>query len=124
MLRKYFIASLLNCVVFTTSAVDTPQVKALKERISTRNRTLVKHIEPVYPAQLLKQRISGSVTMAFTIETDGTVSHIKVIESEPKGVFDDASIKALSGWRYAPVESEIREVLTRFDFAPPQVSTL
>jgi protein TonB len=42
------------------------------------------------------------VELEFTIAIDGSVRDIRVVRSEPEGVFDRAATKALAKWRYAP----------------------
>lgn len=36
----------------------------------------------------------------FIVHEDGSVDSVTVEESEPKTVFDDAVIRAVSGWRF------------------------
>ena len=38
----------------------------------------------------------------FTITETGSVSEAVVVDASPKGVFDDAAIKAILRWRYNP----------------------
>ena len=93
------------------------QVSALKNRISTRGRELITHVEPIWPQKALEQKIEGSVVMSFSINTDGTVGNIEIIESTPESVFDKASIDALSQWQYAELEQPMSNIKTRFDFS-------
>ncbi|WNC72334.1 energy transducer TonB [Thalassotalea psychrophila] len=97
---------------------DTSQVDALKAKIQTRDRTLLTHVEPIYPKQAFEDALKGSVTMSFTVSTDGSITDIIILESIPKGVFDAASVTALKQWKYAAVEESIMDVKTKFDFAP------
>ena len=92
------------------------QVTALKSRISTRGRQLLTHFEPKWPQQAVKNKIEGSVIMSFSINTDGTVDNIKVLNSAPNGIFEQVSIDALSKWRYAPLAQPLDGIKTRFDF--------
>ncbi len=57
---------------------------------------------PEYPERALRFRREGVVELEFTIAIDGSVTDIRVVLSEPEGVFDRAAKKALSKWRYAP----------------------
>ena len=61
--------------------------------------------EPDYPQAALEQRISGSVTIGFTLDTAGRPRDVRVIESSPPKVFDRAALNAVSRWRYEPVIS-------------------
>jgi TonB family protein len=98
--------------------VVTTQVSALKTKIQTRGRTLLKHIEPIWPKQALDNKTQGSVTMSFSINTDGSISDIKVIAATPKDVFNDAAITALSQWQYAKLDQQLTDIKTKFDFIP------
>jgi len=58
---------------------------------------------PDYPATALAQRIAGSVTLEYTVDTSGETRDIHVVEATPPGVFDQAAINAVKHWRYAPL---------------------
>jgi protein TonB len=58
---------------------------------------------PQYPATAQAQRIAGSVTLEFTVDTNGETRDVHVIEATPPGVFDEAAITAVKHWRYAPL---------------------
>ena len=109
-----FVCSLFSSLTFA----DEVQVEALKAKIQKRDRTLVTHVEPIYPKEAFKSSLTGSVTMSFTVNLDGSIGDIVILESTPKGVFENASITALSQWRYAVVDKPIENVKTKFDFAP------
>jgi TonB family protein len=97
--------------------VKQDQVKGLNSKIKTRNRKLVTHVEPIWPEQAKNANIEGSVTMSFSINNDGSVYNIKVINSTPSGLFDKASIEALSQWKYAELDKPLFDIKTRFDFS-------
>lgn len=59
-------------------------------------------IEPEYPMRAQSQGIEGWVLVQFTVTATGTVKDVRVVDSEPKNVFDDAAIKAVSRWKYSP----------------------
>ena len=58
---------------------------------------------PDYPESALKQRISGSVVVEYTVDTHGETRDIHVVEASPPGVFDQAAMSAVKHWRYVPV---------------------
>ena len=41
------------------------------------------------------------MTARLTLDGDGKVSQVDIVNAEPKGVFDSAVIEALYQWRYA-----------------------
>lgn len=59
-------------------------------------------MDPQYPQQAAMKGLEGFVTLEFTITKSGGVSDVKVVESRPPRVFDDAARKALAQWKYRP----------------------
>ena len=68
-------------------------------------------IEPQYPRRALSASIEGHVELEFTIDRDGSVIDVTVVEAEPPGVFDAEAVRALMRWRFRPhvVEGEPRQ---------------
>lgn len=66
---------------------------------------LVERVEPKFPAQAVREGIDqGSVTVKFTVETDGSVSNPTVTDAKPRrGVFDDAALRAVAKWKFKPI---------------------
>ena len=58
---------------------------------------------PDYPQNALAQKLSGSVTLEYTVDTRGDPRDLHVVEATPPGVFDQAAINAVKHWRYAPM---------------------
>ncbi|MGV3592838.1 MAG: energy transducer TonB [Gammaproteobacteria bacterium] len=59
-------------------------------------------INPDYPQRALSRGLEGWVQVQFTISETGAVIDPIVVDSSPKGIFDDAALKAISRWRYNP----------------------
>jgi protein TonB len=59
-------------------------------------------MDPQYPQQAAMKGLEGHVTLEFTITKAGSVTDVKVVESRPPRVFDDAARKALAQWKYRP----------------------
>jgi protein TonB len=57
-------------------------------------------VNPKYPMEAHRSGIQGWVILAFDISKIGEVINIKVIDSEPKRVFDKAARQALRKWKY------------------------
>jgi TonB family protein len=64
--------------------------------------TMMKSVQPVYPARALAGKIEGWVELAFTVTEKGVVKDVSVQAASNPGMFDDAAIKAVSQWRYQP----------------------
>jgi TonB family protein len=80
---------------------------------------------PDYPQSALAQRISGSVTLEYTVDVRGEPRDIHVVEATPPGVFDQAAINAVRRWRYAPAvvdgtAVDVPAVRTRVRFELPK----
>ncbi|MEA5444803.1 energy transducer TonB [Gammaproteobacteria bacterium AB-CW1] len=59
-------------------------------------------IEPQWPREALMQGIEGWVRVEFTIREDGSVANPRVLESEPRRLFDRAALRAITRWRFRP----------------------
>jgi protein TonB len=59
-------------------------------------------IEPKYPIQAARDGKEGYVILSFTINEVSGVEDVKVIEAQPKRVFDKEAKRALRKWKYKP----------------------
>jgi len=57
---------------------------------------------PNYPPGAISRRIEGYAVVGFSVSASGAVYDAFVIESEPSKVFDRASLKAISKFKYKP----------------------
>lgn len=72
---------------------------------------VVKKVPPEFPREAAQKGIStGSVKAKLTIEADGKVSGVEILEAEPKRVFDRAVKEALMEWKFEPGEKATHEV--------------
>jgi protein TonB len=62
---------------------------------------IVKRVTPVAPAGI-PRKANGFVVVRFSIGTNGRVSDLEVLESQPQGMFDDAAQDAVRKWLYEP----------------------
>jgi len=63
-------------------------------------------INPDYPPRAQSRGVQGWVLLQFTITPQGTTKDVKVVDAEPKGMFDEAAIAAVSKWKYNPKVEE------------------
>lgn len=59
-------------------------------------------VAPLYPERAAEQGIEGYVELSFTVTETGSVADPIVIDSQPKGVFDDAAKRAVLRFKYKP----------------------
>lgn len=58
--------------------------------------------QPDYPYRARRLNLNGKVDVKFLVDTVGGVSRIAILRADPKGLFDDSVIRALSSWRFSP----------------------
>jgi TonB family protein len=58
-------------------------------------------LDPVYPQELSRDRVEGTVTLYAVIQHDGTVGNIRVLRGVDK-LLDYSAMRALAGWRFLP----------------------
>lgn len=59
-------------------------------------------IEPQYPRKAAMTGTEGWVILKFDITPAGTVDNVKILQSQPRRVFDSAARRALLKWKYKP----------------------
>lgn len=59
-------------------------------------------VVPKYPDSAKRRGIEGHVKLAFTINRNGTVENVRVLEASPKNVFEREARGAAVRWRFAP----------------------
>jgi protein TonB len=60
-------------------------------------------VEPKFPRNWRRRRVSGWVEVRFRITTNGRTDDITVIAAEPGNRFERSAIAAISQWRFKPV---------------------
>lgn len=56
----------------------------------------------VYPEAQKNAEIQGWVLVAYDVDQTGEVNNVRVADSYPKGVFDQAAIEFVRTWRFQP----------------------
>jgi protein TonB len=79
----------LGKIEFELSEVDSPP-------------QAIRKAPAVYPFSAKRQGLTGKVMIRCLVNVDGTASKHQIVESEPKGVFDEAALEALEKWRFKP----------------------
>ncbi|MDE1894118.1 MAG: energy transducer TonB [Pseudomonadota bacterium] len=68
----------------------------------TTPAVLIKAVAPHYPPSALRSRQEGWVVVSFTIDTEGKPEDVKILDSQPRRVFDRAALEAVSRYRFTP----------------------
>ena len=58
--------------------------------------------EPVYPYKARQRNIEGYVKVKLLVRTDGTVGEVSVLDAQPRGLFDAATLRTVPQWRFQP----------------------
>ena len=74
-------------VTHTSETVDEPPVA-------------IQRTEVEYPPTLRQKGVEGYVMLGVLVAASAQIEQIKVLESKPPGVFDEAAIAAVRSWRF------------------------
>lgn len=83
----------------------TAEVRPLLAGVDANNPVRIDsaYVQPKYPDLARIARIEANVVLQAVIESDGSVGEVHVLRcSRPGFGFEDASIEAVSQWRYEP----------------------
>jgi TonB family protein len=58
-------------------------------------------VDPAYPAEMMRARVEGTVTLYAVIRSDGSVGEIRVLRGLDERLDENAKI-ALSRWQFRP----------------------
>lgn len=102
------------------AVAETPAAPAPR---SSPNASVVRPAEaiaqpsPDFPTRAKRRGVTeGAVTVEYTVDETGAVRDPRVVESHPKGLFDDATLSALQRWRYRPKLVDGKPVTSRRSF--------
>lgn len=68
--------------------------------------------QPEFPPQALRSGITGEVTVELTIGRDGSVSDVRIIRAQPRGVFERSVLTTVRRWRFEPLDQEVTQSRT------------
>ena len=96
----------------TTSSANKAHPKALRMD------------KPDYPFYAAKNHIEGKVQFFYDVDAQGKVSEMRIVQSTPDHLFDDAVIRAVNKWRFEkghPAKNIQMNVVMRVS-PPPNIS--
>jgi TonB family protein len=112
---KKYQAGLISVFLLLVFAISS--FSAMAQVVAENNEDIVitptHRAAPMYPFTAVKEKISGQVTVEFTITQDGHVINAKAIHSTPAEIFDKAAVKAIEQWTFEPIEkaTQARQVI-------------
>ena len=59
-------------------------------------------VSPIYPDHAVREGIEGHVLLEFVVTETGGVRDAVVMDSEPRGVFEQAALDAVGKFKYKP----------------------
>ena len=85
---------------------ELTQVQTLRDEVFDASELekrpeAVSQVAPVYPADLRKAKIEGSVTLAFVLNETGRVEDARV-ENSSRPEFERPALEAIRKWRFRP----------------------
>jgi protein TonB len=61
----------------------------------------IHRVDPEFPRWAFRAGVNrGIVSARVTVDADGRVTTVEIVNAEPKRLFDEAVVQALSQWRY------------------------
>ena len=96
--------------------VPQPSVPSTPTRPSTSNALVaISTPQPAYPPEALRSGTTGTVEVEFVVNRDGSVSDVRVVKANPRGVFDRGVQATVRKWQFQPLD-EPRTVRRNFNF--------
>jgi TonB family protein len=88
-----------------SSRIDAGQIATSQlatNQVATRmsGGTVLRQVQPVYPAQALEKHLEGSVVLQTTVAEDGKVQNVSVLRGDP--LLARAAVDAVKQWQYDP----------------------
>lgn len=66
------------------------------------NLVTIVRVAPEYPREALMKGVEGYVDVLFTVTESGSVANPTVLAAVPEGIFEAATLAAVSRWRFQP----------------------
>lgn len=109
-----------NIDISSINSLSGAQVELGSNLLDANMLSALRRVNPRYPRKAKMRRQEGFVQLAFKIDAKGFVKDVKVVDSNPKGLFERASIKAIKRWRFKPskddVEGSFKNATITFNF--------
>ncbi|HET9467097.1 MAG TPA: TonB family protein [Vicinamibacterales bacterium] len=95
------LGGLLGGMINEAPPPPPPPVKPKRVGGELQAPALIHRVEPEYPAMAVGAKVSGTVILEATVNEAGAVTDVTILRSIL--MLDQAAIKAVKQWRYAPL---------------------
>ncbi|CAH0536377.1 energy transducer TonB [Vibrio marisflavi] len=90
---------------------------------STYTQPIVR-IVPVYPEFAVERHVEGYVNLAYDVDSKGSVTNVRILDSKPEHIFNESAVQALSDWKFSiyPKGKQViarKNQTVRFDYHFP-----
>lgn len=110
---RFVFLLILILTTFVSAAEDPPPLQVdTQDQYWAFDRT----VPPEYPRKALKESLTGYVRVLHTIDKNGRVRNIQVLESVPSDIFVRPTIAALKKFRYKPAQTNPDRTPIRTEF--------
>ena len=91
-------------------------IKPIVQTVERKDEPRIKFY-PQYPVKAAAKKMEGFVTLSFIVAKDGSVYNVKVTESSPPKVFDQAAVEAVLKWKYSYLDMKKPQQKLRLNFS-------
>ena len=97
-----------------TKAADVaPIANPVAKKTNLTAPIAISKVAPEYPAQARRRKAAGFVELEFLVSTNGIAEDIRVVRSEPEGLFDRSAVRAVMRWKFKPAERDGKPEVAR-----------
>jgi protein TonB len=107
------VSLLIGLLLVASPALRAQSSKAAKP--DKPGRRLVHKVEPVYPQDLKRLNIGGTVKLDIQISAHGSVERVQIVGGNP--ILADSAARAVKQWQYEPAEAAT-SILLNVEFNP------
>lgn len=98
--------TLAPVAVQAAEGAPSPATDAVEQTQPRPTATPVHRVAPQYPAGAAENGSGGSVLAEYSVDPQGRVSDVRIVESEPPGLFDAAVLRSIQSWKFLPLDQE------------------
>ena len=108
---------LSGCLLFALAVMNYPALAATVKGTAPSGAEISIEIKKTpalkYPKRAERLGVEGFVVVAFDLSADGGILDLRVVEAEPRMVFDKSAMKFVKGMRFEVPEEDGAPVMAR-----------